>query len=61
MSELIETPLMTIAQAIKYLKLSSATLSRMRRDNKGPTFVRMGTRVLYRKTDLDAFIEASAN
>jgi predicted DNA-binding transcriptional regulator AlpA len=58
MSEVQETPLLNIEQASKYIQLSTATLARMRRDNNGPVFVKLGARVLYRKTDLDAYIES---
>lgn len=56
MSDIQETPLLNIEQASKYIQLSTATLARMRKDNSGPAFVKLGARVLYRKTDLDAFI-----
>lgn len=58
MSDVQETPLLNIEQASKYIQLSTATLARMRRDNNGPAFVKLGARVLYRKTDLDEFIES---
>ena len=35
------------------------TLSRWRSDGTGPAFVRIGRRVLYRGTDLNAFLEAN--
>lgn len=58
MNDVQETPLLNIEQASKYIQLSTATLARMRRDNNGPAFVKLGARVLYRKTDLDEFIES---
>jgi predicted DNA-binding transcriptional regulator AlpA len=58
MNDVQETPLLNIEQASKYIQLSTATLARMRRDNNGPAFVKLGARVLYRKTDLDDFIES---
>jgi excisionase family DNA binding protein len=61
MSDIQETPLLNIEQASKYIQLSTATLARMRKDNSGPAFVKMGARVLYRKTDLDAYIESKIN
>lgn len=54
-----DSPLIDIKSATTYLGLSTATLARMRRDNNGPAFVRMGARVLYRKSDLDAYITSS--
>lgn len=61
MSDTQETPLLNIEQASKYIQLSTATLARMRKDNSGPAFVKMGARVLYRKTDLDSFIASKIN
>jgi len=58
MSDVQETPLLNIEQASKYIQLSTATLARMRKDNSGPSYVKLGARVLYRKTDLDAYIES---
>jgi predicted DNA-binding transcriptional regulator AlpA len=59
MNDVQETPLLNIEQASKYIHLSTATLARMRRDNNGPVFVRLGARVLYRKIDLDAYIDSA--
>ena len=56
MSDVQETPLLNIEQASKYIHLSTATLARMRKDNSGPAFVKLGARVLYRKEDLDSYI-----
>jgi predicted DNA-binding transcriptional regulator AlpA len=61
MSDVQETPLLNIEQASKYIHLSTATLARMRKDNSGPAFVKLGARVLYRKTDLDAYIASKVN
>jgi len=59
MSDNQETPLLNIQQASLYIQLSTATLARMRKDNNGPAYVKLGARVLYRKTDLDAYIESN--
>jgi predicted DNA-binding transcriptional regulator AlpA len=59
MSDIQETPLLNIQQASLYIQLSTATLARMRKDNNGPAYVKLGARVLYRKTDLDAYIESN--
>jgi len=56
-----ETPLLNIHQASMYIQLSTATLARMRKDNSGPAYVKLGARVLYRKTDLDAYIESKVS
>jgi excisionase family DNA binding protein len=59
MSDTQDQQLLIIPQACDFLKLSTATLARMRRDKEGPPFVKMGTRVLYRKSDLDAYIKSN--
>ena len=59
MSDTQDQQLVNIPQACDFLKLSTATLARMRRDKEGPPFVKMGTRVLYRKSDLDAYIQSN--
>lgn len=56
--EVIESPLMNIDDAVAYLKVSESTLARMRRDKNGPQYVQIGTRVMYRKSDLDAYIQS---
>lgn len=50
--------LLSVAEAVKYIRLSESSLSRMRKNNTGPKFVQMGTRVYYRKADLDAYVES---
>jgi predicted DNA-binding transcriptional regulator AlpA len=61
MSDIQETPLLNIEQASKYIQLCTATLARMRKDSSGPVFVKMGARVLYRKTDLDSYIASKVS
>jgi excisionase family DNA binding protein len=56
MSEELESPLLIIDQACKYLQLGEATLARMRKNGTGPRFVKIGARVFYRKQDLDEYI-----
>lgn len=56
--DVIESPLMNIDEVVAYLKVSESTLARMRRDKNGPPYVQLGARVVYRKTDLDAYIES---
>jgi excisionase family DNA binding protein len=58
MSEVIvDSPLLSIEETADYLKVSISTLARMRRDKNGPQYVQIGYRVMYRKEDLDAYIE----
>lgn len=45
-------------QAADYLQVKGTTLEQWRWNGKGPRFIKMGRSVRYRKTDLDAFIEA---
>lgn len=40
------------------LRLSPRTLERFRLSGEGPKFVKAGRRVLYRQTDLDAWINS---
>ena len=59
MSDVLETPLLTIEQACKYLRLSVATLARFRRAGTGPKFVKIGSRISYRISDLDDYIASA--
>ena len=47
-------------EAAAYLNSSASTLAKRRLYGGGPKWVRIGTAVRYRKTDLDAFMAASA-
>jgi len=49
--------LKTVAAAA-FLQVEPATLEQWRWRGKGPLFVKLGRSVIYRKADLDAFIEA---
>lgn len=40
-------------QAADYLQLSHSWLAKLRVYGDGPTFVKLGRRILYRKSDLD--------
>jgi excisionase family DNA binding protein len=57
----LDTPLLSINEATKYLRLSTATLARMRRDKIGPVYIKMGSRVQYKQSDLDAYIKSSSS
>jgi excisionase family DNA binding protein len=54
-----DNPLMSVEAVIKYLGISSATLARMRRDNTGIPYVKIGRRVFYRQADVEAFIDSN--
>lgn len=52
------TPALISARAAaEYLNLSRSWLDHARVEGRGPHYVRIGNRVMYRVTDLDAFIE----
>jgi excisionase family DNA binding protein len=53
MQQVIDTP-----GAAKYLGLSPATLETMRSKGRGPKFVKLGTAVRYRLSDLDEYLSA---
>ncbi|WP_019593009.1 helix-turn-helix domain-containing protein [Thioalkalivibrio sp. ALM2T] len=50
-------PNLTPEQAAEYLRLSPRTLIRWRNMRKGPPWVKAGRRVIYRRGDLDAWLE----
>jgi excisionase family DNA binding protein len=45
-------------EAAAYLRLSERTLERMRVTGNGPKFAKCGRRVVYRQSDLDAWVAA---
>ncbi len=49
----LETP-----RAADYLGLSPTTLETWRVHGKGPRFLKLGRRVLYRVSDLDAYLDS---
>lgn len=51
-----EDPLLTVAEAAAYIRLSRATMHVMQKDGTGPVRVKLGRRVFYRRSDLDNFI-----
>lgn len=53
-----ETPLLTEKESADYQRRSRRTLARERSEGRGCPYVRIGSRIFYRKTDLDRFIEA---
>jgi excisionase family DNA binding protein len=56
----MESPaLLTLDEAAAYLKLASGTLYNWRHSRIGPKSVKVGSRVRYRQTDLDLWIDAS--
>lgn len=49
---------MTTAQAAEYLGIAQSTLRTWRHARLGPTSFTLGTKVLYDRTDLDAWVAA---
>lgn len=53
------TDLLTLPQAAAYLGMTEKQVRWWRYKGYGPQGVRLGGRVLYRKRDIDAFLEAA--
>ena len=49
---------LTQREAAGVLRISERTLERFRLDGSGPQFVKAGRRVLYRRSDIDAWTDA---
>lgn len=61
MSEVKPNPnLLDVEAAAGYLHLSVNYLAKLRCWGGGPVFLKLGRRVLYRKVDLDDWIDAQA-
>jgi excisionase family DNA binding protein len=52
-----DTNYLTQDEAAKVMRLSPRTLERHRLTGTGPRFVKAGRRVLYRRSDLDAWAD----
>jgi len=50
--------LLTVEQAAEYLTLNVNTLNAWRSKGEGPTFIRVGRSVRYKKADLDDYLKA---
>lgn len=48
--------MMNQKQAAGYIGMSTGYLKKKRSDGEGPIYSRVGKRVIYRKEDLDAFL-----
>ena len=46
-------------EAAAYLGLHAETLVSWRRNRRGPTYIKLGSKVSYRQEDLDAFLRLS--
>ncbi|WP_018142827.1 helix-turn-helix transcriptional regulator [Alloscardovia criceti] len=57
----MDTEILTPDTASKYLHITKGTLANMRYQSTGPTFIKVTPRkILYRKCDLDAWLESKA-
>jgi predicted DNA-binding transcriptional regulator AlpA len=59
MPNLEENQYLDTAQAAHYIGFSKSSLEAWRLEKRGPTFLKPSGRVKYRKSDLDAFMDAS--
>lgn len=55
---MIETNYYTTDQAAGYMKLAASTLTKKRLYGDGPTYSKIGRRVVYKRADLDAWLES---
>jgi predicted DNA-binding transcriptional regulator AlpA len=55
----VNSPLLPTAEAAKYLRIGQSLLNRMRRENTGPDYVKLGRKVFYRQVELDKYIESN--
>ena len=44
--------------AARYLGIAPSTLAKMRLSGRGPVFCKLGRRVIYRRMDLDAWLDS---
>ena len=51
---------MTSKEAAGYLRTSDAVLQQWRYLGKGPKYYKLGRKVIYKRTDLDAWMESQA-
>jgi hypothetical protein len=56
---LMKSKFLTTAAAAKYCACSASTFAKFRRFGRGPVFLKLGRRILYRVQDLDTWVESS--
>ncbi len=54
------TPLLNEKEAAGRLGMTVAALRRWRLERRGPTFIRVGSRIRYREEDLESYVENNA-
>ena len=52
----LDSPLLTVGEAADILRCSVSSLNKWRCSGRGPRFVRVGSRVRYRRADLAKYI-----
>lgn len=57
----VEEELWDTKQTAKYLNLAPITVELYRPEGRGPSFLRIGNRIRYKKSDVIAFAEANKN
>lgn len=55
----MSSPLMTTAEVGEFTRLSVETLRYFRQLGEGPPYAKLGRRVMYRRADVEAWIEAA--
>lgn len=50
--------MMSVSEAAAYLGLAESTLNKKRLDGSGAPYLKLGRRVVYRQSDLDAWLES---
>lgn len=54
----VNTDLMNTREAASYLRLGKPTIERFRITGEGPSYLKLGGAVRYRRCDLDAWLES---
>jgi excisionase family DNA binding protein len=49
---------LTTSEAAKVLGLAPSTLAKLRLNGNGPTYCKLGRRVVYRRTDLEQWLQS---
>jgi predicted DNA-binding transcriptional regulator AlpA len=55
----VVTPKLNVREAASFLGMSKSWLDKKRLDGRGPTYLKIGSRVLYDLADLQIYAEAS--
>lgn len=54
-----ERPILSAKQTAAFLDLAEVTLEIWRRKGTGPAFIKAGRRVLYRRSDIEQWLESN--